>query len=281
MLAARSVIAMLSVAVVVVAAALAASAAGFLPPRNPRHNIAATPNFFSSGTCTADGCANPCLERFSWPTYTDSKKCDDFVLRAVDHARKLEGVRPMHLPTNWQRLTPEEQLFVLADLERVARGLPPYVGLNPALGKEARLAARRDEDPTLAPGFSVGLDPQGSYGFGGAWAGGSGSFSTLVADYGWMYDDGWGGSLAKTSNLACTSPRAKGCWAHRDELLGYDPGFNPGVGLYCSNCEMGTGFAVTHGAASYVDLVELPAPGTKPPVTFSWAKDVVPFLPKR
>ena len=112
---------------------------------------------------------------------------------------------------------------------------------------------------------------------GGAWASG---FTTLGADFGWMYADGWGGDLAATPNLACTSPRAAGCWAHRDELLGYDPRFNPGVGLRCRDCEMGTGFATRHGEASFTDLVELPARGA-PPLTFTWARDVLPFLPNR
>ena len=118
-------------------------------------------------------------------------------------------------------------------------------------------------------------DAQGSSGFGGAWSGG---FTALAADYIWMYDDTWGGSAAKTSNIACTSAGAAGCWAHRDELLGSDPGYNQGVGLGCTNCEMGTGFAMVNGDASYVDLIEIPK-GTPPPMSFTWANNVLPNLP--
>jgi hypothetical protein len=126
-------------------------------------------------------------------------------------------------------------------------------------------------------GFPIGVDLQGDYGMGSTWSSG---FSALVADYFWMYDDGWGGNRSSTFNLACTSARAPGCWAHRDELLGYDPRYNPGVGLWCRNCEMGVGFAVTDGFASYADLIELPG-GRTPPMIFTWAKDVVPFLVHR
>jgi hypothetical protein len=92
-----------------------------------------------------------------------------------------------------------------------------------------------------------------------------------------MYDDAWAGSVAATSNVACTSAHAAGCWAHRDELLGSDPGYNPGVGLGCTTCEMGTGFAMVNGHASYADLIEIPKGGL-PPMTFTWANDVLPNL---
>jgi hypothetical protein len=199
------------------------------------------------------------------------------VLRAIDRARKLEGVAPMALPSNWQRLSVPEQLFVLADLERIARGLRPYLGLNAALTGEARHASALASDPSLAPGFAVGVDAQGYDGMGGAWSSG---FSPLGADYVWMYDDGWGGSASRTYNSACSSATSTACWAHRDELLGFDPRFNPGVGLGCRTCEMGTGFGVVQGSSSFVDLIELPA-GRPPAMTFRWATNVVPYLNKQ
>ncbi|MCI4321904.1 MAG: hypothetical protein L3K05_06330 [Thermoplasmata archaeon] len=181
----------------------------------------------------------------------------------------------MRLPRNWYSLTPPEQLFVLADLERVARGLPPYLGINAKLAAEAQRGAVGNRDPDAARGFAMSRDARGYQQFGGAWAGGDST--TLGADYGWMYDDGWGGSRATTSNFACTGPGAPACWGHRDELLGSDPAFNPGVGLRCRTCEMGTGFSDAGRFSSYVDLVERPA-GPPPPVTFSWARNVAPYL---
>jgi hypothetical protein len=250
---------------------------------NPTANIAPSPDFLAPGTCTFGStvwsCANPCVvgtaTALSWPGYTNGVACTDYVLSAINNARAIEGVRPMVLPSNWFSLSVPEQLFVIADLERTARGLPPYVGINAALTADAQHAAATNSDPSIAAGFPMANDAQGSDGFGGAWSGG---FSVLAADYVWMYDDTWGGTAAKTSNLACTSAGAAGCWAHRDELLGSDPGYNQGVGLGCTNCEMGTGFAMVNGDASYADLIEIPK-GTPPPMSFTWVNNVLPNLP--
>jgi hypothetical protein len=177
----------------------------------------------------------------------------------------------MVLPSNWYALTTPEQLFVVANLERTARGLPPYLGINAALSANAQRAAQSNADPSVASGFPVSYDAGQIPAMGGAWSGG---FSVLAADYMWMYDDGWGGSVSTTSNIACGSAAALGCWAHRDELLGSDPGFNPGVGLTSTNCEMGVGYAVVNGLGSYVDLIERPQ-GIAPAMTFTWAQEVV------
>ncbi|MDE3064154.1 MAG: hypothetical protein KGJ36_00595 [Acidobacteriota bacterium] len=240
-------------------------------------NIAPDPNFLSSGTGTmVNGVAtyqNPCVVNGAWPHVISAAACDNYVLLAINNARAIEGVKPMVLPSNWYSLSTQQQLFVVADLERVDRGLPPYLGLNAALSSAAQHAAATKSDPSIASGFPIGTDAQGSPAFGGAWAGG---FSVLVADYVWMYDDGWGGAN-NTSNIVCTSPGAAGCWAHRDELLGSDPGYNPGVGLGCTTCEMGTGFALVGGtAASFVDLIEMPKSG-QPAMTFTWDQEQAYF----
>jgi hypothetical protein len=242
-------------------------------------NIAPSPNFLVSGTGSiVNGVVtyqNPCITPQSkWPVFTNDVSCTDYLLSAINNARAIEGVRSMALPTNWFSLTVPQQLFVVANLERVDRGLPPYLGLNSALNAEAQHAAQANQDPGIAAGFPIGNDAQGVPGMGGAWSGG---FNVLAADYIWMYDDGWSGAKATTSNIACTSAGDSGCWAHRAELLGSDPGFNPGVGLQCANCEMGTGYAVVNGQSSFVDLIELPK-GAQPPMTFTWARDVLPFL---
>ncbi len=203
-------------------------------------------------------------------------QCEALGLAAINYAHSLEHVTSMVLPRNWNSLSPTEQLFVVADLERLDRGLPAYLGLNPSLSAEALRAARRFGDPSPAPGFNVAVDSLGSMAIGGAWAGGG--HNVLGADYGWMYDDGWGGSRGATPNIDCTSASAPACWGHRAELLGWDPRYNPGVGLLCSTCEMGTGY-VAAGGGSAVDLVEEPV-STPPVMTFTWAKNVAPYLPK-
>jgi hypothetical protein len=211
-----------------------------------------------------------------FPPYSNTAACSAYVLLAINAARKAEKVRAMVLPTNWIHLTAPQQLFVIADLERVDRGLPPYLGLNRNLTAEAQKAATTSSDPTTAPGFAVGNDPQHYVGFGSTWAS---AYTTLGADYFWMYSDGWGGSASATANYGCTSASSTACWDHRDELLGYDPKYNPGVGLACRTCEMGTGFTIISGRSSLTDLVELPK-GAPPAMTFTWAKNVAPYLPK-
>ena len=254
------------------------SAAPLRVALNPTHNITPQPNFLTSGACHVGDkgwkCANPCVTHtMGWGVATRNTACAQLLVRAIDDARRQEHVRALQLPSTWLRLTPAEQLFVVANLERTARGLPPYLGLNSALTATAQGAASRRGDPGLAPGFAVGTNAQGLVGMGGAWSGG---FSVLAADYMWMYSDGWGGRSG-TSNTVCTWAGAAGCWAHRDQLLGADPPLNAGVGLHCANCEMGTGFARVGGTGSYVDLIERPR-AAAPPMYFTWARDVRPYF---
>jgi hypothetical protein len=262
-------------------------ATGTLPPDNPVTNLAPSPNFLSSGTCNGSSssptpCSNPCVrmvgprrsKRIVFPSFSGTPSCTKFVLRALNVARAQEDLPAIVLPTNWYHLKPQEQLFVIVNLERTARGLPPYLGLNRQLHASAQSAAAHVVDPTFAKGFTAGLDPEGVPGMGGTLAMG---YTTLEADYVWMYEDGWGGSSSSTPNIACTNAGALGCWGHRDQLLGFDGAYNFGVGLHCTTCEMGTGFAVVNRIGSFTSLIELPA-GSPPPMYFTWAKDVVPFL---
>jgi hypothetical protein len=194
----------------------------------------------------------------------------------INAAHAKEHVLPMVLPRNWNRLSVTEQLFVVADLERVDRGLPPYLGLNALLSKSAETAAKRDEDPESPAGFSEAVSAYGA-GAGGTWAGDQ---SALLASYDWMYVDGWGGPHA-TSNIDCTSPRSSGCWGHRDQLLGSDPASRSYVGLECTTCEMGSGYSLIRGSwGSFTDLIELPS-GSPPAMTFTWAANVLPYLPRQ
>ena len=246
---------------------------------NPSVNIAPTPNFLEAGQCSQVGgvwsCANPCVSaQLTFPETDDTPACTTYLLEAINNARSVEGLSAMVLPSNWYSLTTPEQLFVVANLERTARQLPPYLGINAALSADSQRAAQGDADPGVASGFTDSTDPGGYAAMGGAWSAG---FNVLAADYMWMYVDGWGGSAATTSNVACTTANAAGCWAHRDELLGSDPGFNPGVGLTSTNCEVGVGFAVVNGSGSYVDLIERPA-GVAPAMTFTWAQEVAAGL---
>lgn len=263
-----------------------ASPVGSTSPRTspdalvPSANISPNPNFFSSGSCYNSGagytCPNPCVSgTLSFPVFTNAPDCTAYLLGAMNAARATVGERAMELPSNWFTLTQTEQLFVLANLDRVGLGYPPYLGLNANLSAEAQTAAQAYEDPSIALGFKIGLDSEGAQGVGGTWGQG---FNALETDYAWMFLDGWGGSIATTPNFECTAPTNPGCWGHRLEILGSDPGFNPGVGLGCTTCEMGAGYAVVNGSSSWVDLIELPA-GSPPAMTFTWASEVPYFDP--
>jgi hypothetical protein len=239
---------------------------GILPPLNPAKNIPLTPPFATTGPCTYSStgfsCQNPCVTtKGKFPVYSNVPSCTSYVLRAVNYARSSENVAPMVLPSNWYHLTPLEQLFVVADLERIARGLPPYLGINAALSRVAQAGAVKRQDPK--PPASLALKSWGSTWFTG--------FSTLETDYGWMYYDGWALSRAATWNTACTSATASGCWAHRDILLGQY------TGLGCRNCELGVGYSISHQSGSFTDLVA-EFVGPAPPMTFTWARNVKPYL---
>lgn len=262
--------------VAVVTALFCASAAGASGgPYVPSANVPPVPNFLATVTCTETGsgtytCPSPCFDSAgNWPVNYNHLACSAWLARAITHARALEHVAPLVLPSNWTSLTLPEQLFVVLDLERSARGYPPYVGLNTDLSAQAQSAAQRPGDPMFVAGPAW---VPGS--FGGAWGAGS---DPLEADYTWMYDDGWSGSAATTWNRACTSANAPACWGHREELLGSDPDYNPGVGLDCTNCEVGAGAAVLSGdIGSYALLIQRPA-GAAPATYFTWAQEQ-PYL---
>ena len=147
----------------------------------------------------------PAYQRICAPSGTDSSaSCLAAVLGAVNHARAVEGVRPMVLPTDFGQLPIPEQLFVAVNLERVDRGLPPFLGLTAALDADAAIGARRAQDPPIPPGHVISADTE--------WAGGS--VNGLDAVYGWMYEDG-----ANSGNLDCPHAGAPGCWGHRQGIL--------------------------------------------------------------
>ena len=159
---------------------------GILPPHNPAKNLAPDPSFLGSRHCAGG---------------RDGSACNSIVLRAITHARKvLEKFGGMSFSLSaYERLTPDEQLFVTANLERTERGLPAAVVLTRSLDKVAQVGANADTDPPL--GEVPNPLPGGGHwvSLGGNWAGGWGN--PLGADYGWMYDDGPG-------------------WGHRDNILG-------------------------------------------------------------
>jgi hypothetical protein len=189
-------------------------------------------------------------------------------LTAIDSARAAEGVGP--LPLNvaaFDTLSVPEQLFVVVDLERTGRGEAPVGALTAQLDGYAQTGADQQGDPghpaTLAGGASVNQA-------GAIWAGGTPT--ALYADYLWMYEDGWGGTFATTTNADCTSPSGPGCWAHRAVILRQ---YNP---AYCNQApvlSMGAGSATAQGASLAALIVATCGAPSDPVYTWTDAQAVL------
>ncbi len=91
---------------------------------------------------------------FNAPTGTD---CITASLAVLDQARASLGQPAYAIPSNFVALTPAEQGFVLANLDRILYGLAPVTGLTAALDTDAaagvharrRSAAHRFQLPGL------------------------------------------------------------------------------------------------------------------------------------
>ena len=245
-LAARLGVIALSAAVLVGSASVAATASadrpatGILPPKNPARNVNPSPYFLGAASCAGG---------------KDSAACNTIVLRAITHARRvLEKIGGMSFSlAAYEKLTPDEQLFVSANLERVKRGLPAVTVLTRSLDTVAQDGANADTDPPLnkvpsrLPGGGRWIS------LGGNWAGGFDN--ALGADYGWMYDD-------KGSN-----------WGHRDNILGRYVSAAP-CGGQAHEIAMGAGH-VTKGKAygdSETELFAGVCGRTPTDVVMTWAQ---------
>jgi hypothetical protein len=133
---------------------------------------------------------------------SDRHNCETRTSADIARARRREGLAPLSLPRRFAKLSSAAQLLVIADDERVDRGLAPALGLTGQLDAAAHAAAVSEQDP---------LGPAG-YSWGSNWAGGT--RSPLFADFLWMYDDGPG-----AGNGDCVQAGEAGCWGHRDNIL--------------------------------------------------------------
>lgn len=181
------------------------------PHQAVRGGPAPSASSFTSDSVSASSAADPRLNR---PPSTatldacsnapDGSACIADALSDINAARAAEGVAPMELPANVAALSGPQQLLVLANLERIPRGLAPVGGLSANLDSIATAAAAHDSDPFPSQFNGDALTAN--------WAGGTGS--TLLADFLWMYDDGPG-----SGNLDCSSAGDSGCWGHRHDIL--------------------------------------------------------------
>lgn len=73
-------------------------------------------------------------------------QCDQRVLQAINNAHAVEGIPPISLPANYSTLPFDVQEFIIVNLERVSRGLPPAVGITTSLDAHAVTATQLHED---------------------------------------------------------------------------------------------------------------------------------------
>lgn len=182
--------------------------------------------------------------------------CTGAVVAALDSARGDLGLGPYVLPANFATLSGAQQILVLSNLDRIAYGLPPIVGISPTLSSadQSAMLSGVDPNPTRA------LGELATYAWTSNWAGGWAN--AAYAYYEWMYDDGFGG--AETSNVDCASAAASGCWVHRRNVLAFADSGTLALGV-----AVGTD---SHGATSYATtLVWTPGP-TWTPYSYTWAQ---------
>jgi hypothetical protein len=213
---------------------------------DPVRNVNPDPNYFN--ICAPSG-------------IDDSKACINGVLAAIDHARALEGVKPMVVPTDFDRLSVPEQLFVAINLERVDRGLAPFVGMTAALDRNAQRGADDANDPPDAGPAYLLIDDE--------WAGGSAN--GLDAVYGWMYDDGF-----NSGNLDCLHRGAAGCWGHRKGIL---DNFGSGHDLVMGTAVDLTGDTNSGDVGGTSMAATLAVVGTPQPLVYTWAEALTSMPP--
>jgi hypothetical protein len=244
-----------------------AGASGVLPPHDPTSNVAASPAFnTTSNRLYTVGGPLPACWRWQGGKITPnaaSASCVDAEVQATNHAHRLERIAGITLPRDFTSLDAQEQLFVLVDLERVARGEVPVIGLSRAADAMAQQGASANADPVLSHQRAI---PGATGAWTANWAAG---VSPLDANYSWMYLDGWGGK-DNTFNFDCTSAHAKGCWGHRNDIL-VDAAEMP---CYSGSCAlvMGAGEVSKHWSGSYNSYSELiiQVSGSSPALFYSW-----------
>jgi hypothetical protein len=157
------------------------------------------------------------FERACWVTPLNVATCDSAALADIDAARAAEGYGPLPLPSNYGSLGTRAQVLMVANAERITRGLPALpenAALDGLAQQGAQAGGGRGTDPTGPAGYAWGSNI--------AW----GDPTALAADFGWMYDDG-----PNSENIDCTFAGAAGCWGHRRNILS-DWGGQSGAGVY-------------------------------------------------
>lgn len=176
---------------------------------------------------------------------TITNACLTGALHDYNAARAKEHLGRLILPSNFRKLTVLQQLLVLTNLDRRARGLAPFIGLNSTLNQYAASGAAGRRDPSFPRWTRMG---------GANW---SSAVNSLWTEFLWMYDDGVG-----SPNISCTRTSTTWCWAHRHNILA----------AYGSPRVMGAGSA-SHGDAT----LYLGSDSHDTTFTFRWSSEAKYF----
>jgi hypothetical protein len=160
-----------------------------------------------AGSDPASNFAMPYIPQLCWDPPTGDPTgpaCIDWSVSVLDQARASMGLPAYVLPTDFDSLSPAQQLLVLTDADRAAYGLAPIPGLTDQLDQDANGGVQANTDPWPSSGSWMAYTSN--------WAGGY--VNVVLAYFGWMYDDGPG-----SGNQDCTTADASGCWGHRHDVL--------------------------------------------------------------
>jgi hypothetical protein len=229
-------------------------AIGEVPPANPKHSLALDEHLRPDCSGVHDVA----------PT------CVDESVAMLNAGRRDEHLGPLLLPSNWSRLTVAQQLFVMTDLERTARGLAPDTGLATDWDAAAAAGAQTGRDPTG--------DGSGAHGFASVWAGGEAN--PVVTMVGWIYDDALFPD-GSSSNIDCSADATAGCWGHRDAVLHDTAASSCG-----RRCAIGAGYSpdgfagAGSGSAheSYAEVFGIGGANNPDPLVFRWTSELQ-YLP--
>ena len=91
--------------------------------------------------------------------------CMRAMVRALNGAHAQLGLGPYLLPTDFYSLSGSQQLLILCNLDRLAYGLPPVVGLSPVLNAVAAsgVTSDSDPDPSAPTGGAFQICPSGAF----------------------------------------------------------------------------------------------------------------------
>jgi hypothetical protein len=262
--------------------AVTGTVAGTLPPQNPQYALAA-------GEDAGPDCSG---------VSDDSPICLRESEAFLNAGRMNEALGPLVLPSNWSELSVPDQLLVMTDLERTARGQAPFSGIAADLDSNAQSGANAGEDPSWGDEWwnpeyvqSANIPADGgptpaNVSYPGSGIADYGEPNAIMATFAWVYADGIFPD-GRSGDADCTYSNQTDCWEHRDEILEDDADVTAADGqtnvdsYACElSCPIGAAYAPTGSQGAFPAYTELvPNVGnSNDPLVFSWASEV-PSLP--